>query len=531
MAVLLALLVAIPAATWAQSRPDSTRSISLGDALRLAESTSEALGIAQAGVERARGQHLQARSGYFPQLNASAAYTRAIESQFSSLRNAGDGTSGPPVECTRFRANPDLSIAERLDSLESGLACLQNRNPFGDLTNLPFGQPNQYNLGVSLSQTILNPRLGGRVRAASAGRESAEVELTARRAQLVLDVTRAYYDALLTDRLAAIAESTLSQTERTLSETQLARRVGTKPEFELLRAEVTRDTQRPIVIQRRTAREIAHLRLRQLLDVPAGVSLALTTELGDTTEVPLPRYVSQREVRDTAAALRAPVRQAAENVRAQEGLLASARNQRLPSLMLSSQYSRIAFPSSVSPFSTGFVPDWTVSLRLELPLFTGGRIKGDKVIAEANLAEARLRLSQTSELATLDSRSAMATLQAAAASWQASAGTGQQASRAYQIAEIRFQEGISTQTELADSRLLLQQAEANRAQAARDLQVARVRVALLPDLPFDAAGGTATGPDQFSPGSTPASPLPLPPAPSTVPGPSSIPVSAAAAAP
>jgi hypothetical protein len=43
---------------------------------------------------------------------------------------------------------------------------------------------------------------------------------------------------------------------------------------------------------------------------------------------------------------------------------------------------------------------------------------------------------------------------------------------------------VSTQLELADSRLLLVQAEANRAQAARDLQVARARIALLPDLPL-----------------------------------------------
>jgi outer membrane protein TolC len=72
-------------------------------------------------------------------------------------------------------------------------------------------------------------------------------------------------------------------------------------------------------------------------------------------------------------------------------------------------------------------------------------------------------------------------------------GTVEQARRAYSIAEIRYREGISTQLEVADSRILLQQAEANRAQAARDLAVARVRLALLADLPFAGAsmGGGA----------------------------------------
>jgi outer membrane protein TolC len=65
----------------------------------------------------------------------------------------------------------------------------------------------------------------------------------------------------------------------------------------------------------------------------------------------------------------------------------------------------------------------------------------------------------------------------------------QQAQRAYQIANVRFTNGVSTQLELSDARLSLQQAEANRTQAARDLQVARARVALLPNLPVAPAGG------------------------------------------
>ena len=49
---------------------------------------------------------------------------------------------------------------------------------------------------------------------------------------------------------------------------------------------------------------------------------------------------------------------------------------------------------------------------------------------------------------------------AASAAWEATAGTVQQASRAYDIAEVRYGAGVSTQLELSDSRLLLQQAEA-----------------------------------------------------------------------
>ena len=172
----------------------------------------------------------------------------------------------------------------------------------------------------------------------------------------------------------------------------------------------------------------------------------------------------------------------------QEGLLRIQRAQRLPAVSLSSQLGRVAYPSGGLPGWSDFRQNWSIGVGLSVPIFTGGRIRGDELVAQANLDEARLRLQQTTELAALDARSSLAALAEAEAAWAASAGTAEQASRAYTIAEVRFREGISTQVELSESRILLQQAQANRALAARDLQVARVRLSLLRDLPLGAGG-------------------------------------------
>jgi outer membrane protein TolC len=139
------------------------------------------------------------------------------------------------------------------------------------------------------------------------------------------------------------------------------------------------------------------------------------------------------------------------------------------------------------------VDDWVVALGLQIPIFTGGRIGGEEDVARANLSEAELRLQQIHELAEVDARNAATQLEASDAAWQASAGTVEQAARAYQIAELRYREGLSTQTELLDSRIQLQQAQASRARAARDLQVSRVRLVLLPALPLAGAAASATG--------------------------------------
>jgi len=194
---------------------------------------------------------------------------------------------------------------------------------------------------------------------------------------------------------------------------------------------------------------------------------------------------------DTNVSDRAPVRQLQETVRAQQGLVRAARGERLPSVQITSGYQRLYFPTSVFPQLNNARENWTIGVSASLPLFTGFRIKGDEMVAQGNLEQAKAQLQQTREVAALDARVALSQLQQAQATWQASAGTAQQASRAYGIDQIRYREGISTQTDLSQSRLLLEQALANRAQAARDLAVARVKLALLRDLPLQAGGAGA----------------------------------------
>jgi outer membrane protein TolC len=473
--------------------PVRGRSLSLAQALEIAEKRSESVGIARAGLARAEGERQQARSPYFPQLSGSASYQRTLESQFSALSSGTDTTTAPAPTCNRFVPAPGLPVEQRLDSLEQAVECASAADPFASFRNLPFGRENTYRFGLSASQVLFSGgQVGGRAQAASAGVRSASIGLTAARAQLLLDVTSAYYDASLADRLLVIAQATLEQADTTLSQTQLAREVGNLSEFDLLRARVTRDNQRPIVIQRRADRDLAYYRLKSLLDFPLDEALALTTELGDTSLVESPRFTALVDTPgDTATSARAPVRQAAEAVEAQRGLLRVARGQRLPQLALSSQYAQLAFPERVSPFGSDFVSDWTVSLGLQLPIFTGGRIGGEVRAARANVSEAELRLQQSRELAQVDARNAGIQMEAAEAGWQASAGTVEQAARAYQIAELRYREGISTQTELLDSRIQLQQAQAVRARAARDLQIAKVRLLLLPALPLAQPGPAA----------------------------------------
>jgi outer membrane protein len=478
----------------AQTTASQPRALTLDEAVRAAESQSEAIRIARAGVQRAEGQQYQARSQRLPQINGSASYTRTLASQFSST---GGGTAvdttkpaAPPAPCDQYLLGPTATTAERLAGLEDASRCALGENPFSSFGSLGFGAKNQYNLGLSFTQNLF---AGGRIQAqnavANSGRHSADIELAAQRAQLRLDVTQAYFDAALADRLVALAESSAVQTENVLKQTQLARTVGNVSEFDLLRAQVSSANQRPIVIQRQSDREVAYLRLKQLMNVPLDNPVQLTTAVDDAAAINS-ALEAAKITGDTSATDRATVREAAAAIDAQRGLLKITKAQRFPTLALTSQYGKVAFPLTGFPQSGDFRTNWTIGLASQVPLFTGGRIKGEQMVAEANVREAQARYDQLREFAALDSRVTLNNLFQARAAWLASLGTADQARRAYSIAEVRYKEGISTQIELNDARILLEQAVVNRALAARNLQVARVKLALLPDLPLQTTGAT-----------------------------------------
>jgi len=153
--------------------------------------------------------------------------------------------------------------------------------------DLPFGRKNTWRVNLAFSQSMYSGgRIGAQVDIAAAARQSAELGLGSARAQLLFDVTQAFYDAALSERLVEIAEATLAQADATVAQVQASFEAGAQPEFELLRARVTRDNQQPAVIRQRANRDIAMLRLKQLLDLPADYNPVLVAPLEGEVATP-----------------------------------------------------------------------------------------------------------------------------------------------------------------------------------------------------------------------------------------------------
>ena len=459
----------------------SGRGLSIQDARSLAVDRTENVSAARAAQRRAGAQVRSARSYLLPQLNGTASYDRTIKSEYDGLFDAPMTGEGMGME---------------------------------GIGDLPFGRDNTWRLGLTLSQELWSfGRSLNRLAGARAGARQADIALGSAAAQAELDASSAYYDALLSDELLRISETTLGQAQETLKITELGRSKGQTPEFDLLRAQVTRDNQQSVVTQRRSDRDLAVVRLKQAVGLPLGEDIHLTSTLEEAAEVREAEELARQrsgalvpsataaaeavrlltgqdiEKARAEAARRAPVREARELVSAREAALGAARAERWPSLSVSSSYGIVNYPVDVFPGSDDWRTNWNVTVFLTVPLFTGFRTVAGIDAAAADVDEARVRLAQTERAAAVDGLTAGEQVAVARATWHQNARTVSQAERAYEIADLRFQQGISTHLDLVDARIQLDQARVNRARAAHDLRVASIRLELLPQLPL---GGGAT---------------------------------------
>lgn len=444
---------------------------------------------ARATRDRAHADITAARSGYFPQINVTGSYVDTLRSEYDGL----------------FNQAPD-----------SAMAAAAMMTPLGDLSQLPFAAAHAWRAGVDVTQPIWDGgRTASSVALAHRSERSAELDEQARRAQAVLEVTDAYFGAELADQIATIAEASLGLADNTLSQAQLGLTQGTAPEFDVVRAEVTRDNQRTSLLRARAARDLALIRLHRLLGLPFDRPIELTTGLGSGDVGELAR----RAAGVARGGERVSVAQARAAAAIRRAQVEIARAGRWPRIALFTSYGVVDYPQRFWP-NQDWRTNWTVGAQLSLSLFSGLRTTAEIASARADARAAEALAQEAAQLAALDERERASDVAVDAAAYGASHRSAELARRAYQIAEVRYRQGVSTYLELVDARISLDQAQINEATAARDLQVAQVRVALLPALPV--AGATlppsaVPGPS-VAPSGSPAGLAPPSAAPSPVPG-------------
>ena len=360
-----------------------------------------------------------------------------------------------------------------------------------------FNQPNTYSVNANLSQSLFQGgRLYNTARAANRIAEATRLNAEEQRALFTVAVQRAYLDALLAERFVELQETNLQLASSRLDQVQQFHTAGRAAQYDVLRARVERANIEPLTIQSRNDRDLAHLELKRLLNLPLEQPIALTTTVDPTAaQAFVASYL------DTTATPDRPALRAAELIYDSRRLVVNAaRAEFLPTVTAFVQTGFQAFPpvgfgfpsrrgflnSASCPAGSdpgrvcqngGWFEDRSLGLQFSWPVFDGLRARSAMELARAQTRIAELELRLEREQVSVEVARARAELQRAKSVFDARRQNSTEAQEAFRLASLRFSRGLSTQLEVSDAQLALLTAEGGAAQATFDLYLATAELA------------------------------------------------------
>ena len=426
-----------------------TLHLSLEDAVATGLRVSDEIRLSTAQADIAGAQLDLTRASMLPQLRVSSAYTRTFESARSNAVSA------------------------------------------------VFNQPNTYSVNANVSQSLFQGgRLYANARAAGQLARAARLDAQEQRALFTVAVQRAYLAALLAERFVELQESNLQLASSRLTQVVQFHTAGRAAQYDVLRSRVERANIEPLAIQARNDRDLAHLELKRLLNLPLDQSLALTT-----TVDPGAAQAFVASYLDTTAVPDRPALRAAELVANSRRLaVTAARAEFLPTITAFFQSGFQAFPPSGFGFPSqrgslnesscpagspagricqngGWFEDRSMGLQFSWPVFDGLRAKSAIQLARAQTRIAELELRREREQVAVEVARALAELRRAKSVFDARSENASEAQEAFRLASLRFSRGLSTQLEVSDAQLALLTAEGGEARATFDLYLATAELA------------------------------------------------------
>ncbi|HYC50078.1 MAG TPA: TolC family protein, partial [Gemmatimonadaceae bacterium] len=360
-----------------------------------------------------------------------------------------------------------------------------------------FNQPNTYSVNANVSQTLFQGgRLVATARAASALAEASRLNAEERKALYTVELQRAYLGALLAERLAELQQTNLQLASARLTQVQQFHTAGRAAQYDVLRAKVERANIEPLTIQAQNDRDLFHLELKRLLNLPVDQPLALTTQVD-----PQAAQSIVASFEDSVVVPQRPALRAAElTARSRRLALSAARSEFMPTITAFFQTGFQAFPPPGFGFPAtrgslnadscpagsvagrvcqngGWFEDRNMGIQFSWPLFDGLRAKSALELARAQTRIAELELRLEREQVAVEVARARAELQRARAIFDARRETSAEANEAFRLASLRFSRGLSTQLEVSDAQLALLTAEGSTARATYDLFLATAELA------------------------------------------------------
>jgi outer membrane protein TolC len=408
---------------------DIPAQLTLSQALNIALTNSAVIREAKAQLDQTSGQYLQSRSALLPQMGIAA--RQSI--QTISLQGFGIDIPGLPPSSQQGKVGPFGSMDAR----------------------------------VLLSQDLLNIASIRAWQSYRSRRESSRLLVDDAREIVALNVVSAYLEAL---RSKATRDSLAEQQKLAAELYRVTReRVnqGASAELDANRAMQKVNTLEQQWQQASQNYIAAKLYLANILQA----HITSDFEVADGSAYGAGTLPDRSTAIATALAMRADYHSAESQVRAAELQEKSARASRIPTLGL-----RVGDgQSGNSPVNN--VNTYRVQGQIEVPIFTGGRIKGEIEEARGAVREAQALLDKNRSQIETDVLTAISGIEWALKGVETSNRNVKLSRQEVEFTRSRFAQGISDNTEVVNAQDRLTQADESEIQARYLLGLARANLA------------------------------------------------------
>lgn len=408
-----------------QTAPPLPNPLTLSQAVTIALSNNSVVRQAQARLAQATGQNAQARSALLPQIDGVA------RQAYLTINLKGIGIDIPSVPQGKT-------------------------DPFGSM-----------DARIILSQDLFNIASREAWKSAGARQESSRLLLGNAREVVVLNVVGAYLQAL---RVKASRDALAEQTKLAddlYKLTQDRVKQGISARLESIRAQ---EQVNSLEQQRQEAEQeyiTAKLNLANLLQTNVSADYEVEDPAAYGADTPVDRAAAI----STALASRPDYLAAKSGVRAAELHVQAAKGNRYPTIS-----------ASFSDGQSGESPahnqnTFRLAGTLEIPIYTGGRIRGQIDEAEGALHEAQASVAQVQSQIETDVQTAIAGVEWAAKEVETSAENVKLSREEVELSRQRFAQGITDNTEVVNAQDRVSKADDARVRAMYTLGLARANLA------------------------------------------------------
>ncbi|RYU92018.1 TolC family protein [Mucilaginibacter terrigena] len=311
-------------------------------------------------------------------------------------------------------------------------------------------------LGVQASQVIYNNDVLQASRASKYSRQYYKQNTEGSKIDVVSDVSKAFYDVLLSQRQLDIIKEDIVRLRRSLKDAYSRYQAGVVDKTDYKQATIALNNSLASQKQIQEAIKSKSAYLKQVMGLDPGRSLALSY---DSTRLQGEAVIDTNQVLNYANRVEYRLLQTQKNLLNLN--VSYYKWSFLPSLSAVGGYSLAYFNDSFSKLYNNSYPTSFAGLSLSIPIFTGGK-------RLQNLAKARLQVERT-DLDLINSRNAINTEYTQALAnyksnyfnWQTLNENVALAKDVYKVVNLQYREGIKTYLDVIVSQADLRTAELN----------------------------------------------------------------------